>query len=68
MKKLFTANVWQEEDLIVAQCLEVDVASQGETENEALANLKEALKLHFESPKATIIPELRTVEVEIGAS
>ena len=68
MKKVFTANVWQEEDLIVAQCLEVDVASQGKTENEALANLKDALKLHFESPKATIIPELRTVEVEIGAS
>jgi len=34
----------------VAQCLEVDVASQGETEEEALANLKEALELFFESP------------------
>ena len=68
MKKVFTANVWQEEDLIVAQCLEVDVASQGETENEALANLKEALQLHFDAPKATVIAELRTIEVEIGAS
>ena len=68
MKKVFTANVWQEEDLIVAQCLEVDVASQGKTENEALANLKEALQLHFDAPKATVIPELRTIEVEIGAS
>ena len=68
MKKVFTASLWQEKDLIVAQCLGVDVASQGKTENEALANLKDALKLHFESPKATIIPELRTVEVEIGAS
>jgi predicted RNase H-like HicB family nuclease len=26
--------------------LELDVASQGETEEEALANLKEALELH----------------------
>ncbi len=29
MKEHFTAAVWQEEDLLVAQCLEVDVASQG---------------------------------------
>ena len=68
MKKVFTASVWQEDGWMVAQCLEVDVASQGETENEALANLREALKLHFDAPKATIIPELRTIEVEIGAS
>ncbi len=33
----FTAAVWQEDDLFVAQCLEVDVASQGHTEEEALA-------------------------------
>ena len=32
----------------MAQCLEVDVASQGETEEEALANLEEALELFFE--------------------
>ncbi len=48
MKADFTVSVWQEEDLFVAQCLEVDVASQGATEEEAVANLREALKLHFE--------------------
>jgi len=48
--------------------LEVDVASQGETEEEALANLKEALELYFESPQATRPPKLRTVEVEVGAA
>lgn len=36
-----------------AQCLEIDLASQGETEEEALANLREALELHFEPPVAT---------------
>ncbi len=34
--------------LYVAQCLEVDVASQGATVEEALANLREAVELYFE--------------------
>jgi predicted RNase H-like HicB family nuclease len=68
MKKIFTASVWQEEGWVVAQCSEVDVASQGETEQEALANLKEALKLHFDSPRATAVPQMRTIEVEISAA
>ena len=50
MTRRFTANLWREGDLWVAQCLEVDVASQGETQEEALANLKEALELFFEPP------------------
>lgn len=41
MKRLFAATVWPEGIWRVSQCLEVDVASQGETEEEALANLKE---------------------------
>ena len=67
MKKMFTASVWQEEDWVIAQSSEVDVASQGETEQEALDNLREALKLHFDSPCATAVPQTRTIEVEIGA-
>ena len=68
MKRVLTATVWQEDDWVVAQCPEVDVASQGETEQEALVNLKEALELHFESPRATLKPHLRTIEVDIGAT
>ena len=48
MKRPFTATVWREGDWYVSQCLEIDIASQGETEEEALDNLKEALELHFE--------------------
>jgi len=59
--------VWREGAWFVSQCLEVDVASQGETEEEALANLREALELHFEPPQATRLPKLRTIEVEVGA-
>jgi hypothetical protein len=34
MERTFTARVWQEDEWYVAQCLEVEVASQGETERE----------------------------------
>ena len=68
MKRSFAATVWREGAWYVSQCLEVDVASQGESEDEALANLKEALELHFEPPQATRLPKVRTIEVEVGAS
>lgn len=70
MKRTFTASIWREGDWYVAQCLEVDVASQGTTEAEARANLQEALELHFEPPVATEAPEphFETIEVEIGAA
>ena len=68
MKRPFAATVWREGEWFVSQCLEVDVASQGETEEEALANLKEALELYFEPPVATRPPKVRVIEVEIGAA
>jgi predicted RNase H-like HicB family nuclease len=68
MKRPLAVTVWREGDWYVSQCLEVDVASQGETEEEAVANLAEALELHFESPKATRLPRVRTIEVEVGAA
>jgi hypothetical protein len=37
----------------IAQCVQVDVASQGATEDEALENLQDALELHFSPPVAT---------------
>jgi predicted RNase H-like HicB family nuclease len=48
MPRSFTAAVHQEEDWYVAQCLEVDVASQGHTIDEALANLAEAVGLYLD--------------------
>jgi predicted RNase H-like HicB family nuclease len=68
MKRPFAASVWREGNCYVSQCLEVDIASQGETEEEALANLKEALELHFEPPQATRPPRVRMIEVEVGAA
>jgi predicted RNase H-like HicB family nuclease len=68
MKRTFTASITQEGEWFVAQCLEVDVASQGKTEEEALANLREALELYFEPPTPTVAPEIRPVEVEIAGA
>ena len=64
----YHASLWTEGDWVVAQCLEVDVASQGKSEEEALANLREALELHFEPPQATRAPKVRMIEVEVGAA
>ena len=66
MSKVFTAAVHQEEDWYVAQCLEVDVASQGESIQEALANLSEAVGLYLEEvedPHPTATPLVTSFEV-----
>ena len=54
MKRTFTASVSKERNWFVAQCLEVDVASQGESEAKVLVNLREALELYFEEPLPTL--------------
>jgi predicted RNase H-like HicB family nuclease len=68
MTRPFAVTVWSEGKWFVSQCLEVDVAGQGESEGEALTNLKQALELHFELPRATRRPAVRVIEVEVGAS
>ncbi len=45
----FQASTWREGELFVAQCLEIDIASQGVSTTDALANLREALELFFET-------------------
>ncbi len=44
----FTAIIQKEEDMYVATCPEIGTASQGDTLEEALANLKEATELYLE--------------------
>lgn len=40
--------VWKEDKIFVAKFLEVELASQGKTKEEAIKNLKEALELYLE--------------------
>lgn len=42
--------IYAEGDGYVAQCLNVDVASEGATEDEARVNIREALALYFDEP------------------
>lgn len=60
--------VYKEDKYHVAQCLNVDVSSFGDTEVEALANLKEALELYFEdmSPDISHVeaPHVKTLTLQ----
>lgn len=61
-----TAAVIHEDPWYVARCLEVEVASQGKTADEALENLKEALELYFEDeelPQGLEPPIISTIEL-----
>jgi predicted RNase H-like HicB family nuclease len=60
MSKTLTAIITEEDGAFVALNLETDVASQGDTIDEALANLKEALELYFEITEAADTPMLPT--------
>lgn len=64
----FTASVWREDNWFIAQCLEVDIASQGESEESALDNLAEALELYFESPQPSLKPVIRKFEAKVSAA
>lgn len=66
MTRTFNAVILREDEWFVAQCLDVDIASQGETEKEALDNLNEALLLHFTPPVATVLPRVHHLELELA--
>ncbi len=46
--------VYQEDRFYVSQCLNFDVASFGETIDEAVQNLKEAVELYFDNEGAKL--------------
>ena len=67
----FTAAITHEGDWYVARCLQVEVASQGESIEQALANLREALELYFEDeplPADVQAPIIAPVEITVHAA
>lgn len=54
-KRQFTAIIEREGDGYVSLCPELDIASQGDTVEEARNNLAEALALFFETANAAEI-------------
>jgi predicted RNase H-like HicB family nuclease len=70
LARTLTAAVSKESEWYVARCLEVEVTSQGETIDEALANLREALELYFEDddvPASFVHPLVTPIEIRISA-
>ena len=72
--RTFTAVIYWEsgetgdEGIYVAECPEVGTASQGDTIEEAMANLKEATELYLEetTPAGGRRPFVTTFEVEVA--
>jgi len=67
MKRSLTAVLIREDDGFVALCPEVDVASQGDTVEEAKFNLREAVELFFECASPQEVSERLSSESFISA-
>ena len=65
MERELTAIIEREGDGYVSFCPEVDVASQGDTVDEARVNLREALELFFETASPEEIKERVHSEVYV---
>lgn len=65
MKYKLTAIIEREGDGYVSLCPELDIASQGDTVEEARRNLEEALSLFFETASKEEIEERLTDELYI---
>lgn len=70
--KRFHCVVWKEDKWFVAKTLEIELASQGKSPQEAVDNLKEALELYFEDqPKVELTkierPRLEDFSIPIHA-
>ncbi len=61
----YTAFIRKEDDMYVSLCPELDIASQGQTVEEAQANLQEAVELFLESADPTEIQDRLRPEVFI---
>ncbi len=56
-----SAVVEKEDDEFVSHCLELGVASQGQTIDEALANLREACQLYLKHADKEEIAHLKSI-------
>lgn len=55
--------IWEEGPHFVAQCLDVDVSSFGDTREEAVRNLDEALLLYFDDEAVPTRPLIMNPEL-----
>ena len=61
MKENFSAVIYREEDMYVAECPEVGTVSQGKTVEESISNLRESTELYLEEfPIRTVSKPIMT--------
>ena len=53
--------VWKENGEFVSQCLNVDVSSHGNSLEDAIKNLKEAVELYFQDEPDSDISEVESI-------
>ena len=50
-KMRFTVSIWEEEGVYVPRCQELEVASCGDSPQDALDNIQEAIELYLENAR-----------------
>ena len=73
MTKKFTVVIQREEEMYVALCPELDIASQGESVQEARNNVREAIELFLEDADPKEIEQrmhdeqyISSIEIAVG--
>lgn len=67
MYKNSTITIWKEENHYVAQCLDIDISSFGNSFEEANKNITEAIELYLEDADIESIPSVETPALTITA-
>lgn len=60
----FTVDISREDGMYVSRAREINVASFGESREEAAANIREAIELYFEDPPGAM-PQFQVDTVEV---
>lgn len=70
MEPTITVYIYKGEKMYVAECLEIDVVTQGKSIDKAIKNIKEAIDLYFEGEEKLEIdlPPEPPIILSIGAS
>lgn len=64
MARTIEVVIYREDDKWVAQAINVDVSSFGDTPEEARSAIQEALELYFEDEATAEVPEVADTRIE----
>lgn len=58
-------EVYPEDGMFIARCLELDIVSDGATDAEAVSNLREAIELYFERNAEALMQDVMSGEASM---